>query len=76
MAITNSYGERINRTESTKNKPDILHYRKWRPVNVPELYRYLRILLFIGLRREPEHQKLWEVKGYNLGRYMALNRYE
>ena len=76
MAATNSYGERANRTEGKKNKPNSLHHRKWHPTTISELYRYLGILLFIGLRREPEHQKLWEVKGYNLGQYMALNRYD
>ena len=76
MVATNSYGERVNRTETIKNKPDSLHHRKWHAINVSELYRYLGILLFIGLRREPEHQKLWEIKGYNLGQYMSLNRYD
>ena len=76
MIIINTYGERANRTETTKNKPDSIHHRKWRPVTIPELYRYLGILLFLGLRCEPEHQKLWEVKGYNLGQYLSLNRYD
>ena len=58
MIATNTYGERANRTETTKNKPDSIHHRKWRPVTIPELYRYLGILLFLGLRCEPEHQKL------------------
>ena len=76
VAATNSYGERTNRTETIKNKPDSPYHRKWHATNIPELYRYLGILLFMGLHREPEHQKLWEVKGYNLGQYMALNRYD
>ena len=33
-------------------------------------------LPFLGLRREPEHQKLWDTEGYNIGKYMALNRYD
>ena len=73
---TNSYGERRNHTERQKNKPDTVHHRKWRPITVPELYRYLGILLFIDLRREPKHQKLWDPKGYHLGRFLGLNRYE
>ena len=76
VAAINSYGERINRTETIKNKSNSLYHRKWHATNIPELYRYLGILLFIGLRREPERQKLWEVEGYNLGQYMALNRYD
>ena len=76
MAAINSYGERRNYTERQRNKPDTIYYRKWRPTTVPELYRYLGILLFLGLRREPEYQKLWDLKGYNLGRYLSLNCYE
>ena len=58
MAVINSYDERTNRTETIKNKPDNSYHRKWHVTNIPELYRYLGILLFISLRREPEHQKL------------------
>ena len=76
VAAINSYAERRNYTESQKNKPNSEHHRKWRAITVSELYRYLGILLFLGLRREPEHQKLWTVESYNLGKYMSLNRYD
>ena len=76
VAVINSYGERTNRTETKKRKPHSPHYRKWTPTTIAELYRYFGILLFMGLRQEPVHQELWNVKGYNLGQYMALQRYE
>ena len=54
VTVINSYSERVNHTEIVKNKPDSPHHRKWHATNIPELYRCLGILLFIGLRRKPK----------------------
>ena len=53
VAVINTYSERINIIKTHKRKPNSPHYRKWRATTISELYRYLGILLFIGLRREP-----------------------
>ena len=76
VVATNSYGERTNTTETINRKPDSPHHRKWHATTISELYRYLGILLFIGLRREPVEEKLWNITGYNLGQYMGLKRYQ
>ena len=76
ITATNSYDERKNHTESRKNKPDSSHHRKWYATTIPELYRYLGILLFLGLHPESEYKTLWRSDHGNLGQYMALNRYK
>ena len=76
ILIINSYGERINAVETIKRKPDSSHHRKWHATIISELYRYLGILLFIGLRKEPVEEKLWNITGYNVEQYMSLKRYQ
>ena len=76
VAAINTYGERINAIETHKRKPDSRYHRNWRAITISELYRYLGILLFMGLRREPVQEKLWDNQGYNLGQYMSFRRYE
>ena len=76
VTAINSYGERTNATETKKQKPNSPHHRKWRSTTISELYRYLGILIFIGLRREPVEETLWNTKDWNLEQYMSFRRYQ
>ena len=76
MAAINSYGERTNRTETKRRKPNSPEHRRWYSSNASELYRYFGYLLYLGIHQEPKYWEYWKVDDANLGKYLSLKRYE
>jgi hypothetical protein len=79
---TNKYAERERKRRQKKGPERPSKYKKWKPMNIGEIYIFLEILIHMSSKKMSKIKDYWRIPRGSLdrfsciGRYMSLRRFE